>query len=192
MLFAVRHDWRRFMERNPTLGWGAYPKVKPGQSAHAPCLSGNMLHSYVRGRNLLESLHSNLITKEQVRAIFGHGAWGKPVWEMMPLDPTDRGAVQNATASFLGRLVPLSRAVRLAEDRRSMILANALEYPAYPEWREPSSTIVTRMSNKQPSRAALAASIDKATWRELHALTVISVDKTSNGGPLALQNITER
>ena len=114
---------------------------------------------------------------------------GKTGVGRVPLDPTDRGAVQNATASFLGRLVPLSRAVRLAENRRSMILANALEYPAYPEWRESSSTIVARMSNKRPSRAALAASIDKATWRELHALTVISVDKTSNGGPLALRNI---
>jgi len=174
---------------NPTLGWGAYPKVKPGQSAHAPCLSGNMLHSYVRGRNLLASFHSNLITKEQVRALFGDAAWGKPVWESMPQDPADRGAVQNATASFLGRLVPLSRAVRLAEDRRSMVLANGLEYPAYPEWREPAATIVTRMINKKPSRAALSASIDRATWRELHALTVMSVDKTSNGGPLALRNI---
>jgi hypothetical protein len=70
-----------------------------------------------------------------------------------------------------------------------MILANGLDYPAYPEWREPAATIVTRTSNKQPSRAPLATSVDKATWRELHALTVIAVDKTTNGGPVVLRNM---
>jgi CRISPR system Cascade subunit CasA len=71
-----------------------------------------------------------------------------------------------------------------------MTLANGLEYPAYPEWREASATIVTRSLMKQPTRVALTASLGKDTWRELHALTVISVDKNTNGGPVALQNLT--
>lgn len=174
----------------PTLGWSSYPKVNPGQSTHAPCLSGNMLHSYLRARNLLVSLHCNLITKEQVEGFCGHDAWGKPEWERVPSNPRDKGAVQNATMSYLGRLVPLSRAVQLADDRRCMTLANGLEYPAYPEWREASATIVTRSLKKQPTRVALRASLDKDTWRELHALTVISVDKNTNGGPVALRNLT--
>lgn len=123
---------------SPTVGWAAYPKAKPGKSAHAPCLSGNMLHAYLRGRSLLDSLHSNLVSKEQVRALYGGSAWGTPVWEKAPSSPRDAGAVQNATTTYLGRFAPLSRTVRLAEDRRSMILANGLEYPAYPQWREPS------------------------------------------------------
>jgi CRISPR system Cascade subunit CasA len=175
---------------SPTLGWNGYPKAKPGQSAHAPCLSGNMLHSYLRARTLLDSLHSNMITKEQVERMYGHDAWGKPEWETVPSNPTDKGAVHNATMSYLGRSVPLSRAVQLAEDRRSMTLANGLEYPPYPEWREASATIVTRSVKKQPTRVALPASVDKNTWRELHALTVISVDKNTNGGPVALRNLT--
>lgn len=175
---------------SPTVGWSSYPKVKPGQSAHAPCLSGNMLHSYLRGRNLLDSLHCNLITKEQVEGFCGHDAWGKPEWESVPLDPTDKGAVQNATSSYLGRLVPLSRTIQLADDRRSMTLANGLEYPPYPEWREASATIVTRSVKKQPTREALRVSVDKDTWRELHALAVIAVDKNTNGGPVALRNLT--
>jgi CRISPR system Cascade subunit CasA len=175
---------------NPTQGWSSYPKVKPGQSAHAPCLSGNMLHSYLRGRSLLDSLHSNLITKEQVEGFCGNDAWGKPEWESVPLNPTDEGAVQNATSSYLGRLVPLSRTIQLAEDRRSMTLANGLEYPPYPEWREASATIVTRSVKKGPARVALQASVDKDIWRELHALTVIAVDKNTNGGPVALRNLT--
>jgi CRISPR system Cascade subunit CasA len=176
---------------NPTLGWNSYPKVKPGQSAHAPCISGNMLHSYLRGRNLLDSLHCNLITKEQVEGFCGRDAWGKPEWESVPLDPTDKSAAQNASKSYLGRLVPLSRAVQLAEDLRSMTLANGLEYPSYPEWREASATVVTvtRSIKKEPARVTLQASVDKDTWRELHALTVIAVDKNTNGGPVALRNL---
>ncbi len=175
---------------SPTLGWNSYPKVSPGQSAHAPCLSGNILHSYLRGRSLLDSLHSNIITKEQVERMYGHDAWGEPGWEFVPSNPTDKGAVQNATMSYLGRLVPLSRAVQLAEDHRSMILANGLEYPPYPEWRETSATIVTQSVKKEPTRVALRASVDKDAWRELHALTVIAVDKNTNGGPVVLRNLT--
>ncbi|MGA2608833.1 MAG: type I-E CRISPR-associated protein Cse1/CasA [Terriglobia bacterium] len=175
---------------NPTLGWKSYPNVKSGHSEHGPCVSANMLHCYVRGHNLLESLWSNLITRDQAVRFGGQDAWGRPHWESMPSSPKDRAAVQNATMSYLGRLVPLSRAVGLADDRRSIILANGLEYPAYPEWREPAATIVIRTSKEGPTRAVLRASIDKGTWRELHALTVIGLDKNTNGGPVALANLS--
>lgn len=175
----------------PTLGWSGYPKVKPGQSKHAPCLAGNMLHSYLRGQSLIESLHPNLMTKEQITRFCGHDAWGKPVWEQIPSKPTDKAAIRNATQTYLGRLAPLSRAIRLEDDCRSMILANGLEYSAYPEWREPSATIVIRSIKKQPTRVTLPAEVSKGTWRELHALAVIDVDKNTNGGPAALQNLAE-
>ena len=29
----------------PTVGWTSYPKVKAGQSDHAPCVAGGMLHA---------------------------------------------------------------------------------------------------------------------------------------------------
>ncbi len=174
---------------SPTPGWSSYPKVKPGQSAHAPCISGNMLHSYLRARNLLDSLHCNLITKEQVEELCV--AWGKPVWEKMPTNPTDSEAVKNATMSYLGRLVPLSRSVQLADDRRSMTLANGLEFASYADgWREPSATIVARTEKGQQKRVVLSASVDKAVWRKLHALTVKAIGQRP-GGPLALQNISE-
>src|SRR5919109_1041201 len=165
----------------PTLGWSSYPAVKPGQSKHAPCLSGNMLHSYLRGEALLESLHHNLMTKEQITRFCGPDAWGRPIWEQMPSKPTDKAGMRNATQTYLGRLAPLSRAIRLEENCRSMMLANGLDYPDYREgWREPSATIITRNVKKQPTRATLPAEIEKSTWRELHALTVIGVDKNTN------------
>jgi CRISPR system Cascade subunit CasA len=85
----------------------------------------------------------------------------------------------------------LARALWFASDRESLILANGLEYPPFPEWREPSSTIVIREVKGQPDRVLLRCDVDKAAWRELHALTVMAVDNTSNGGPAALQNVSD-
>jgi len=173
---------------NPTLGWVGYPKPKPGKSSHAPCLSGNMLHSYLRGSNLIESVHSNLLTKEQSDSFCGPDRWGMPVWGRMPSSPTDESAAGNASLTYLGRLVPLSRAIRLADDRQTMTLANGLEYLAYPVWRDPSATIVRSYSKVKLDRVVLPASVEKGTWRELPALTVIAVDKSTSGGPAALQH----
>ena len=106
----------------------------------------------------------------------------------MPKGLADAEAVRNANRTYLGRLVPLTRAIWLADDCRSLILANGLEYGSYAEdgWREPSATIVTRTVKGQPTRVVLPASIDKAAWRELHALTVKSVSQNTNGGPAAI------
>jgi len=169
----------------PTAGWKSYPKVKPGQSDHAPCLAGNTLHALLRGGNLLETIRLNLLTKETVALFVPGNAWGKPVWEQLPASPSD----DSAAKTFLGRFVPLARAIRLNEDGQTMILANGLKYPAFPGWREPTATIKTRERNGQPERAVLSVSLDRAPWRELHALAVKRVGQETNGGPVALQNL---
>lgn len=171
----------------PTLGWSGYPKVKPGQSGHAPCIAASMLHALIRGQDLLETIHLNMLSKAQVAHLYGNARWGRPLWESPPGDPTDDDAVHNATATYLGRLVPLARAVRLDENLRTMILANGLKFN---EWRESTATVVVRTVKGQPGRTVLRASLDKAAWRELHSLTVKAVSQTSNGGPLALQNLS--
>jgi CRISPR system Cascade subunit CasA len=105
----------------------------------------------------------------------------------MPSGPADTAAVENATHSYMGRLVPLTRAVYLDESKHAMTLANGLEFP---DWREATATIVVRHRNGQPVRVALSASLDRAPWRELHALTVKRVGQDTNGGVVALQNLT--
>src|SRR5258706_2865352 len=99
------------------------------------------------------------MTKEQIKSFWGDNAWGTPVWQHIPVKSTDKAAIRNATQTYLGRLTPLSRAIHLDDDCRSIILANGLEYPAYPEWREPTATIVTTRSikNQQPTRKTLSA-----------------------------------
>jgi CRISPR system Cascade subunit CasA len=171
--------------------WHTNPTPGNGSSDHAPCIAGSMLHAIVRGSNLLGTIHSNLMSKEQVARFFAKQTWGKPVWEQMPSKLGDKAAIQNATGTYLGRFVPLSRSMRLSDDCRSLILANGLEYSPYPEWREPTSTVVIRHINNQPIRRILQASVEKAVWRELHALVVIAVDKNSNGGPATLENVED-
>lgn len=173
--------------------WNGRETAGKRSSDHAPCLARGMLHALVRDENLLSTLHMNLLTKHHTEQLYGQDSWGKPVWERMPEEPDDGNAVHNANRTYLGRLVPLARAIWLADDCRSLILANGLEYGTYAEdgWREPSATVVTRTVKKQPTRVVLSASIDKAVWRELHVLTVKSVSRNTNGGPAVLQNISD-
>lgn len=173
--------------------WNGKETLGKGSSNHAPCLASGMSHALLRGDNLLATLYKNLMTKQQAEQFFEQASWGRPVWELMPQRFTDTEAVRNANRTYLGRLVPLTRAIWLADDCRSLILANGLEYSSYADgWREPSTTIVVRTIKDQPARVVLQASVEKAAWRELHALTVKTVTQNTNGGPAALQNISNK
>jgi CRISPR system Cascade subunit CasA len=173
----------------PTVGWSSYPKVKPGQSNHAPCLPGSMLHAFLRGETLAETVYLNLLNKHLIELALGREKWGMPVWESMPDSPGDTARIANVTNTYLGRLVPLSRAVRLESDGCSLLLANALSYPVYPEAREPSATVVVREQSDGPPRSTLGASLGRALWRELNSLTVKRISSETIGGPLTLQNL---
>jgi len=168
--------------------WNQTPTPGGGASEHAPCIVGSMLHALVRGENLRNTVHYNMMNREQVNSFYGSNSWGVPVWERMPASPSDSAAVKNASLTYLGRLVPLSRSIHLADDSQSAIVANGLTYP---EWREQTATIVVRQIKSQPTRLALRASVERAAWRELHSLAVIAVDQSSNGGPAALLNIAD-
>jgi CRISPR system Cascade subunit CasA len=93
--------------------WHTNSTPGKGSSDHAPCIAGSMLHAVIRGNDLLDTIHSNLMSKEQVVRFFGKKAWGKPVWEQMPSKLADKAAIENATQTYLGRLVPLSRSIVL-------------------------------------------------------------------------------
>jgi len=173
--------------------WGGQETAGKGSSDHAPCLAGGILHALLRGDNLLDTLHRNLMSKRQAEQFFGEDLWGRAVWEQMPDRLADAGAVRNASRTYLGRLVPLTRTILLAGDCRSLILANGLEYGSYAEsgWREPTATIVTRTVKGQATRVVLPASLEKAVWRKLHALTVKAVSQDTNGGPATLQKVSD-
>jgi CRISPR system Cascade subunit CasA len=89
--------------------------------------------------------------------------------------------------TYLGRLVPLSRAIRLDEDGVLVTVANGLDYPPFPAFREASATIITRKDELVP----LSASPGRSLWRQLSAVTVKRRAAAANAGPLALTHLAE-
>lgn len=183
-------------KKKPTPGWSSYPKIKPGQSSHAPCLPKNMLHAFVRRENLFDTILANLLTKEAVAEHFGKEAWGHPIWEKFPVGIDDSDAIKNATQTYLGRLVPLTRCIKLNPDGKEMLLANGLKYPVFDEDAkerfpaEPSATVIRNREGTK--RLLLGASPGKAIWRELSALMIARKnEKDSIGGPLTLRNVPD-
>lgn len=171
--------------------WSGKETPGKGSSKAAPCIVDSMLHALVRGKHLLETIHINLLSRSQVAQLYGNERWGRPLWEQMPDGPVNDQSVHNATETYLGRLVLLSRAVLLDEGGDTMVLANGLKYAPYPAWREPTATVVVRHAKGQPKHTLLRASLDKAPWRELHSLTVKTLSQAGPGGPIALQNVSD-
>ncbi len=162
--------------------WNGKDTPGKGSSNHAPCTPSSMLHTFVLGSNLLESVACNLLTKELVSTNVVK-QWGRPCWEFPVAAAGDSAAVENATLTYLGRLVPYSRAIRLGASGESIVLGNGLDYPIYPVFREASATVVIR--KQEP--ALLPASTGRGIWRQLHAITVKrKSDAEPNSGPLAL------
>lgn len=164
--------------------WAGRQTSGAGSSPHAPCAVRNAAHSLIKAASLADSLHLNLVTRDTVEHLGQQ--WGRPVWECMPAVGTDTDAVRNATETVLGRMVPLSRAIRLADDGTDLLLANGL---AYPEMRDQMATIMIRNRGGKEERLPLGVSTARSVWRELHALTVVAKDGI--GGPLCLANLHE-
>jgi CRISPR system Cascade subunit CasA len=169
--------------------WGGKETSK--SSAHAPCTPASMLHTFLRSDTLYDTLCVNLLSKETVKRHFNNAVgdyWGKPIWELMPSDLDDKLAVANATQTYLGRLLPLSRLCWLQANGSSVMLGNGLAYPAYPEFStEPSATLII---NRKQERQLLGAG-SKAIWRELPALIVSRKQNGEAGGALSLENLSD-
>lgn len=154
-------------------------------SNHSPCVVKAMLHAYVVQGLLLKTVCANLISAEQVNIL--NCEWGAPIWEKMPDGPKAIENVKNATQTYLGRLVPMSRVVKLSRDGRSMVMGAAFPYD--PKWRETAATIVIRERNGNPERVILNASLVKSVWREAHSMAVLSAANSQMlGGPVALMS----
>jgi len=155
---------------------------------HAPCTPSSMVHTLVLGQSLLQTLHQNLLTQEAVTDFFGAKRWGLPVWESPVTRVEDKSEVLNATTSYLGRLVPLSRAIRLDDEGFSIVLASGLDYPIFPAFREASATVIKR----KEELGVLPASTSRSLWRQLAA---VSVKRRANAdatcGPIALNHYAD-
>jgi CRISPR system Cascade subunit CasA len=163
-------------------------KIPKVTASHAPCTPSAMLHAFIRRKNLLHTIHANLLTRESITKNYLRD-WGRPVWEQMPKSFNDTAAVTNATTTYLGRLMPLARAILLRPNGKGLILANGLDYPTPPEFTaEPTASLVKK---RDDSGYALVGAGNKALWRELPAIVVNRLATDGTGGPLALGELDD-
>lgn len=178
--------WGKFIDEGKSKK-GAPTKGKT-QGKDAPCSIKSMFHTFIRGRSLNETICVNILTKETVRRHYGKDQWGKPVWEQMPKNLEDVAAVDNATKTYLGRLVPLSRWIKIVSVKDGMVWSGGrFVFPNIEDNfpREPTSSI--KLNHDRTKRILVTAEADKAIWRELPGL-LIKKEEANVGGPLSLQN----
>ncbi len=157
---------------------------KTGRSSNnAPCVMKAMIHAYIRKPCLVDTIHANILNRETVDT--AGQAWGRPIWEAMPSSPADRPSEINATSTYMGRLAPLSRLIRLDPAGCGMVMGTGWVYDQ--GRREAAGTRVIRRVNKKEEIADLGASTEKGIWREAHSLAVVRKTVASEiSGPLAL------
>ncbi len=183
------HPWRALMlltyqcfspgGRIGTTEWDGFPTTGAGTSEHAPGVEGSALHTLIRCSSLLATLHANLLTRKTVAGM-PNSSWGQPVWERPPTSPR-AASVEALVHSYLGRLVPLSRAIRLEQDSAVFSLANGLSYPKLPAGRDPTTTIVKRGKGIKEKLVHLPVSLAKHPWRELAAVLSLANGPVAGG-----------
>lgn len=161
-------------------------------SKDGPCVPASMIHAFLRGVDLAESVHLNMPTYEDVKLSYAAHAIGIPLWESIPASMSDKGNIENATETYLGRLVPLTRLMLLHTSGDRMLLGDGLVYPTFTDGfpQEASATIVLKRKNDQPERALLSYQPSKALWRDLAAV-VVKRKVGESSGPMTLNAVQE-
>ena len=169
--------------------WGKHKTSK--SSKDGPCVPSSMIHAFLRGKNISETLWLNLLSDEDIAMYCAGYAKGCPVWEKMPLKMEDSSAVFNATQTYLGRLVPMSRFIKFKSDGQYMLMGDGLPYPQFTDGfhPEPSATVVLRKNQKKEERALLAYRPGRAIWRDLTAVMTRQRSQKGARGPLMLERL---
>jgi len=164
-----------------------YPLYGAGYKGKGPCVDSNMLHLLLRGDTLAKAILRNCLDEETVRTQFPRGV-GRPHWE---LDEKDKSFAANASETYLGRLVPRHRNLRLTDDGTGFsLVTESIVYPTFDAAIEPTATVVVRKKGSDSFRALLPARLERAAWRDLHLICAMRVaeGETQGAAPLVLQS----
>lgn len=154
----------------------------------APCIK--VAHTFLRGRDLLDTIRFNLLSKHgDANSVSGlpNGKWGRPVWEQFPRNVEDSAAFANAAKTYLGRLVPLSRFVNLKSEAPNQCIVGpphkAFRIEHLPAYREPSITV---MRSKKDEPYYLRLSSARHMWRDLGSVLAAKADGGVGQCPLCV------
>ncbi|MFH0991638.1 MAG: type I-E CRISPR-associated protein Cse1/CasA [bacterium] len=192
---------------SPIAQWKTVKTSQVG-NPDAPCLSQSMAHCLFRGMSLLETIHLNIPTFETVQNTYRifttdkkkgdtytNVELGRPVWEFFPDSPDKQSdEAVNATSTYLGRLVPISRWIRLVHGTDQMYCCNGFKYDTFKNGFAAEPTAAVRVvtskdknGRETSERRVFRVDPKKALWRELSSLLVIR-SAYGLGGPLAMSN----
>jgi CRISPR system Cascade subunit CasA len=174
--------------------WGKLEMKNPPNPKGGPCSGKSILFTFLRGRNLIESIGLNLNTHEDLKLHYGEmNDWlGVPIWEQPITNPYDESAIANATRTHIGRFVPQTRHLRIHEDRKRVLLGAGFLYPKFQDENNifKPDIFATAVVTRDDQTVLLSARPGKAIWRQLHALVVRRKNAESkNRGALCLLNI---
>ena len=145
----------------------------------SPALEGSPLHTFLLGGDILETLHLNLIPVEELAPL----KIGVPVWEKFPDDAKEAQLFRD---TLLGRLAPLSRAVRLPEEGNAVSLAVGCNYAQIPEFLDPY--LANCRNEKKGTLFYLRIQPERHPWRELESLLALQSSSSDVTPPKHLQN----
>jgi len=174
--------------------WGTLEMKNPPNPRGGPCSGKSILFTFLRGKNLLESIYLNLSTYGDLKLIYGgsSGWLGRPIWEIPIASPSDNEAIVNATRTHMGRLVPQTRILRIHEDCKRVLFGAGFLYPKFQDEHNTFTPdlFATVILNTKRERELLSAKPNSSIWRELHSLTVRSKAASgSSRGPLCFLNV---
>jgi len=152
-------------------------KGKPSTGRAGPSVAYmGLLHSFLLGERLQQSIWLNLFTVKQIKQVNIYPAGiGKAPWEQMP-EGEDCPVAQQLRQSLIGRLIPLCRFCLLATE--GLHYSEGIAHPGYKEGVVDPSTAV-KNSGKEPK--ALWVDPEKRPWRELTALLGFFEQNSSQG-----------
>lgn len=159
----------------------------PDSAKDALCIASSMFHVFLLGKNLLDTICINICDFEELARLFNGNDWlGRPVWEQMP----KTAAEITSTETLLGRLVPLSRAIRLFDGSSNMLYGEALRYPIFPDFpREFNTSVIINTSKKKEEKYIVGAKLNIRPWRQLDAILQYNIASKSISHALNLEHL---
>ena len=147
----------------------------------APCREQSMLFTILVGGTLMESIWMNLLSTKTIANGLS-AELGRPVWE---LETLSRSSSAELARTFLGHLVPLSRAIKFSKGVSVCILGGGVVYPQLPEWREHMSSVKPR---EDETPTYISSDPSRLPWRDLASVLQIRGTRGRKSA-LALQHL---
>ena len=159
-------------------------KGKPSTGKPGPSIGFmGFLHSFLQGKYLRETLWLNLLTEENMEGLkYFPDGFGTVPWEKMP-QGEDCPAAKSLKNSYMGRLIPISRFVLLADN--GLHYSEGIAHPGYAEGVVDVSVAVDLSASKAK---VLWVDPEKRPWRQLPALlSFLGSEKKGNFDCLQLR-----